>query len=96
MPSDDAMVLRKRKDCIVHVMALLGEGVGGNTCLCLPPKDDESININDRGQRSWWQEEKAMDKKRWRPRQTGGGGARRGGGREATTSQGGQQEAVAR
>jgi hypothetical protein len=37
-PLDNATVLRKQMDCIIRVEAILGEGVGGDTCLCLPPK----------------------------------------------------------
>ncbi len=35
---DNVTALRKQMDCIVCVMALLGDGAGGNTCLCLPSK----------------------------------------------------------
>jgi hypothetical protein len=35
---DDEMVLHNQMDCVVHVVALLGEGVGG--CLSLPAAND--------------------------------------------------------
>ncbi len=38
-----------------------------------------------RDKKSWWQEEEATNKKRWRPRWMGCSGARKGGGGNATT-----------
>jgi hypothetical protein len=96
---EDATALRKQMECVVRAKALLGEGVGGDTHLCLLLKLTRIQCINQhqqQGIRSWRQEEEAADKKGWRPRWTGGGGARRGGGSNTTTSQGGQRESAAR
>jgi hypothetical protein len=62
-------------ECVMHVVTLLGEGVGGGY-LSLPTvkvdkKDDASIKLNSRGQRRWWQKKEATDEKRWRNRRTG-------------------------
>ncbi len=86
---DNERVLCKQMDCVMGVKALLGEGVGGIVifaCRQSWQKDNASINLNIRGQRSWWQEEEATDEKRGRPSWTGGSGARRGGGGDAITS----------